>query len=44
LRVPDLETALGALEASGVPAIRREDGLVATDPAATFGIAMEWTA
>jgi hypothetical protein len=43
-RVPDLDAAVAALESAGVPAIRREDGLVATDPAATFGVAMEWTA
>jgi methylmalonyl-CoA/ethylmalonyl-CoA epimerase len=44
LRVGDLDAALGTLSGAGVPVIHREDGLAATDPSATFGLAMEWTA
>ncbi len=44
LRVADLDAAVDALAGVGVPTVRREDGLAATDPAATFGIPMEWTA
>jgi hypothetical protein len=44
LRVPDLEAALKALAAEGVPVIQRDGDLAITDPAATFGVAMEWTA
>src|SRR5579859_140449 len=43
LRVADLDTAIKALEAAGVPTVHREGALVATDPAATFGVPMEWT-
>jgi catechol 2,3-dioxygenase-like lactoylglutathione lyase family enzyme len=44
LRVGDLDGAVGALEAAGVPTVRRDANLAATDPAATFGIPIEWTA
>jgi catechol 2,3-dioxygenase-like lactoylglutathione lyase family enzyme len=44
LRVGDLDAAVDALSGAGVPAVRREANLVATDPAATFGIPIEWTA
>jgi len=44
LRVSDLEAAVDALARVGVPAVRRDAGLVATDPSATFGIPIEWTA
>jgi catechol 2,3-dioxygenase-like lactoylglutathione lyase family enzyme len=43
LRVADLDAALDALAGVGVPTVRREDGLAATDPAATFGLPIEWT-
>jgi methylmalonyl-CoA/ethylmalonyl-CoA epimerase len=43
LRVRDLGAALQALEAAGVPTVWREDGLAATDPAATVGVPTEWT-
>jgi methylmalonyl-CoA/ethylmalonyl-CoA epimerase len=43
LRVADLESALTALEAAGVPTVRRDSGLAATDPSATFGLPIEWT-
>ena len=43
LRVPDLDTALKALDAEGVPTIEREGEFAVTDPAATFGIPIEWT-
>ena len=43
LRVSNLESALSALAAEGVPAIRHEDNLAATDPVATCGVAIEWT-
>jgi len=44
VRVSDLDAAVGTLAAAGTPTIRRDDGLAATDPAFTFGVAMEWTA
>jgi catechol 2,3-dioxygenase-like lactoylglutathione lyase family enzyme len=43
LRVADLSTALVSLEDAGVPVVRRETGFAATDPAATFGLPIEWT-
>lgn len=43
LRVPDLDTALKALAAEGVPTIAREGDLAVTDPSATFGVPIEWT-
>jgi catechol 2,3-dioxygenase-like lactoylglutathione lyase family enzyme len=43
LRVPDLDTALKALGEEGVPTVHRDDDLAATDPAATFGVPIEWT-
>lgn len=43
LRVADLDAALTGLEAAGVPTVRRERGLAATDPSATFGVPIEWT-
>jgi catechol 2,3-dioxygenase-like lactoylglutathione lyase family enzyme len=43
LRVGDLDATLKALEGAGVPTVRRDGDLAATDPAATFGIPMEWT-
>ena len=42
--VGDLDTALGKLEAAGIPTIEREGNRAWTDPAATLGIAFEWTA
>jgi hypothetical protein len=44
LRVADLDTALSELTATGVPTIYHQEGLAATDPAATFGVPTEWTA
>jgi 4-hydroxyphenylpyruvate dioxygenase-like putative hemolysin len=44
LRVADVDSTLTALATAGVGTIHREDGLAATDPAATFGLPMEWTA
>jgi hypothetical protein len=41
--VPDLDTALKVLAAEGVPTIERDADLAVTDPAATFGIPIEWT-
>lgn len=43
MRVPDLDAALGKLEAEGIPTIHRDGGLAATDPASTLGIKIEWT-
>ncbi len=43
LRVADLDDALAELEATGIPTLRRESGLAATDPKATFGLPIEWT-
>ncbi len=43
LRVANLDNALCALEREGVPTVRRDGGLAATDPEATFGLAIEWT-
>jgi len=43
LRVPDLDTALKTLAAEGVSTLRHEGELAMTDPAATLGVAMEWT-
>jgi 4-hydroxyphenylpyruvate dioxygenase-like putative hemolysin len=43
LRVPDLESTLKALAAEGVPTVHREGDLAGTDPATTFGVAIEWT-
>ncbi len=43
LRVDDLDAALTGLEAVGVPTVRQEHGLAATDPSATFGLPIEWT-
>src|ERR1700728_3300665 len=43
LRVPDLDTTLKALAAEGVRTVHRDDDLAATDPAATFGVPIEWT-
>jgi catechol 2,3-dioxygenase-like lactoylglutathione lyase family enzyme len=43
LRVADLETSLKALPAEGVPVVQRDGDLAVTDPAATFGVAIEWT-
>src|ERR1700730_17287310 len=44
LRVADLDTAVAALAAAGGSTVHREGALVATEPAATFGVPMEWTA
>jgi len=43
-RVADLDDALKALADAGIPTVRRDDGLAATDPAATLCIPIEWTA
>jgi catechol 2,3-dioxygenase-like lactoylglutathione lyase family enzyme len=43
LRVADLDSALSSLASVGVPTVRREGGLAATDPSATFGLPIEWT-
>jgi catechol 2,3-dioxygenase-like lactoylglutathione lyase family enzyme len=43
LRVADLDRALKALDAVGVATSRRHGDLAGTDPAATFGVPMEWT-
>jgi 4-hydroxyphenylpyruvate dioxygenase-like putative hemolysin len=43
MRVVDLDGALKALDAVGVPTSRRDGDLAATDPASTFGVSMEWT-
>ena len=44
LRVADLGATVDTLAGAGVAAVRREAGLVATDPTSTFGIPIEWTA
>jgi len=44
LRVADLDAALAELDAAGIPTIHRDGNLAATDPAATLGVPMEWTA
>jgi hypothetical protein len=44
LRVPDLDIALKALAGEGVPTVHRDGDLAHTDPAASFGVAIEWTA
>lgn len=44
LRVADLDACLTALGGTGAQTIYRQDGLAATDPAATFGVPTEWTA
>ncbi len=43
LQVPDLGTAVQTLGDLEVPIRYQSDGLVATDPSATFGIPLEWT-
>lgn len=43
MRVVDLDRALKTLDAFGVPTSRRDGDLAATDPAATFGVPIEWT-
>jgi catechol 2,3-dioxygenase-like lactoylglutathione lyase family enzyme len=43
LRVADLDGALSSLASAGVPTVRREGGLAATDPSVTFGLPIEWT-
>ena len=43
LRVDDLDAALTGLEAVGVPTVRQEHGLAATDPSVNFGLPIEWT-
>jgi catechol 2,3-dioxygenase-like lactoylglutathione lyase family enzyme len=43
LRVADLDSALSSLASVGVATVRREGGLAATDPSATFGLPIEWT-
>jgi catechol 2,3-dioxygenase-like lactoylglutathione lyase family enzyme len=43
MRVADLDDALKALDAVGVPTIRRDGDVAATDPSTTFGLPMEWT-
>jgi hypothetical protein len=42
LRVADLDRALSGLASVGVPTVRREGDLAATDPSATFGLPIEW--
>jgi hypothetical protein len=42
--VADLDACLTALAGTGAQTIYRQDGLAATDPAATFGVPTEWTA
>jgi catechol 2,3-dioxygenase-like lactoylglutathione lyase family enzyme len=42
-RVNDLDASLKALEGVGVPTVDRQDELATTDPAATFGLSIEWT-
>jgi methylmalonyl-CoA/ethylmalonyl-CoA epimerase len=44
LRVRDPEAAAKTLVDSGVAVLSREEGLVVTDPSATFGVRFEWTA
>jgi len=44
LKVGDLDKSMASLEEAGAPVVRREGNLAATDPAATFGIPIEWTA
>jgi catechol 2,3-dioxygenase-like lactoylglutathione lyase family enzyme len=43
LRVADLDAALAALDAEGVPTLYRAGSLAATDPASTLGLRIEWT-
>jgi len=43
LRVPDFETALAGLEASGCAVVREEGGVAWSDPAATAGVQLQWT-
>jgi catechol 2,3-dioxygenase-like lactoylglutathione lyase family enzyme len=43
LRVSDLDEALGVLKAEGVSVVYRDGDLALTDPAATFGIPIEWS-
>ncbi|HEX4244901.1 MAG TPA: VOC family protein, partial [Acidimicrobiales bacterium] len=43
LRVANLDAALTDLEAAGVPTVRNDRGIAATDPSATFGLPIEWT-
>ena len=44
LRVTDLGAATAALGSAGSPVVDIAEGLAATDPTSTFGVAMEWTA
>ena len=41
--VDDLDAALGQLDAAGIATTEREGDRAFTDPAATLGIAFEWT-
>jgi hypothetical protein len=41
--VDDLDRALDALDAAGIPTVARDDDRAWTDPAATLGIPFEWT-
>jgi methylmalonyl-CoA/ethylmalonyl-CoA epimerase len=43
LRVANLDAALTDLEAAGVPTVRNDRGIAATDPSTTFGLPIEWT-
>jgi catechol 2,3-dioxygenase-like lactoylglutathione lyase family enzyme len=43
LRVPDLDDTLGVLAAEGIGTVYRDGPLVATDPAATIGLKIDWT-
>jgi catechol 2,3-dioxygenase-like lactoylglutathione lyase family enzyme len=43
-RVADLDASMKALADAGIPTIRHEDGLAATDPSTTCGLPIEWTA
>jgi hypothetical protein len=43
LRVADLDGTLKALDGIGIPTVRRDGDLAATDPASTLGVPMEWT-
>jgi catechol 2,3-dioxygenase-like lactoylglutathione lyase family enzyme len=43
-RVADLDASMKALADAGIPTIRHEDGLAATDSSTTCGLPIEWTA
>jgi 4-hydroxyphenylpyruvate dioxygenase-like putative hemolysin len=42
LRVPNLDAALGVMEAEGAAVLVRDGDLAWTDPAGTFGVPLEW--